>query len=322
MKDNVKTGWMNWKLKAGILGRLWVAIQITAFSEPERAGTPKGEAIGFSRAKKKASLLTILYPTLSLKEIAKEAGTTEGVLRVWRTQEEFKAASEKACRDFGDMLANTIDIIIRRQVIDRFRRSSHGIICKTYDDRDAEDGDDEGVIQILKSKQKENAAAIKALSNKFKKHRIAVIDDSEELFKRPNFEAYFKYPDAKKFLLDETNFDPNDLPYAFASLIPFYNRLVLSPFINLCSAMVRSGVVEYVALPLFGMKAEIKNRRELQKWRDNFTEVGLTKERVVESLIDDLTDPCLQELREKNEDAFNKLIQRYKDLLIRMIGEE
>jgi hypothetical protein len=62
--------------------------QLNAYVEPDRKGTPRDQSGLLSRAKYHASLLTIGdYPR---KEIAKRAGVTYDVLRVWRTERAFK----------------------------------------------------------------------------------------------------------------------------------------------------------------------------------------------------------------------------------------
>jgi len=93
-------------------GQDWAEYMMKNFKEPERQRVPKGNEIGFSRAKKKASLLMVLYrPSTgtNLRQIAKMAETTEGVLKVWRTQKSFKQAELDSLNLFSKKLIKGID---------------------------------------------------------------------------------------------------------------------------------------------------------------------------------------------------------------------
>jgi hypothetical protein len=84
----------------------WAMDAKNRYNEPVRKGTPKGDPIGFTSKKYQAALLMVLYPQcLQLNEIAKLAGVSEGVLRVWRTQNAFKRSVEDATKILGETLA-------------------------------------------------------------------------------------------------------------------------------------------------------------------------------------------------------------------------
>lgn len=70
------------------------------YVEPSRKGTPKGDSIGFSKVKHCASLCCIT--SMSLKEIAENLNISYGLLRKWRTEEEFKKTINNHRTDFGD----------------------------------------------------------------------------------------------------------------------------------------------------------------------------------------------------------------------------
>jgi hypothetical protein len=73
--------------------------RLSEYEEPQRAGTPRGEAIGMFGQKFHASFLMALYPqAMRFDEIGKIIGTSPGVLRVWRTQSSFKKAMAEANR--------------------------------------------------------------------------------------------------------------------------------------------------------------------------------------------------------------------------------
>jgi hypothetical protein len=95
------------------LGKSWVECLVKRYIEPLRAGTPKGQSIGLSSQKYRAALLMILYSRfgLSLKEIAKIAGVSEGLIRLWRTESDFKKVVQDTYASFGEQIANTIDLL-------------------------------------------------------------------------------------------------------------------------------------------------------------------------------------------------------------------
>jgi hypothetical protein len=57
------------------------------YVEPERQGTPRGDPIGFSAAKYRASLLTMTR--LSLRDVSRATGVSYGVLAKWKTERDF-----------------------------------------------------------------------------------------------------------------------------------------------------------------------------------------------------------------------------------------
>ncbi len=95
------------------LVELWVRGRLEHYQEPARAGTPKGEPIGFFRKKYEAALWLALYPLcLKLQEVAKKAGVSTGVLRVWRTEEKFLELAKTESQRLGLLIAKTIESII------------------------------------------------------------------------------------------------------------------------------------------------------------------------------------------------------------------
>lgn len=80
----------------------FIADKLSNFIEPQRKGTPKGEIIGFSFTKYKASLHMI--PHAKMKEIAERLGISYGVLRKWNTEQEFKNMVKKNKEEFNLLL--------------------------------------------------------------------------------------------------------------------------------------------------------------------------------------------------------------------------
>jgi len=91
--------------------------QLKNYDEPERLGTPKGDPIGLSRKKYYTAIMMILYPNcLNLKQIAKLSGVSNGVLRVWRTEEQFKKAVQEVSIIFGEQITNFIEKFMKPEL--------------------------------------------------------------------------------------------------------------------------------------------------------------------------------------------------------------
>jgi hypothetical protein len=87
----------------GVLGG-FIQDRLAAYVEPQRAGTPRGETIGFSRKKYHAVLLAMT--NIDLKKQAQIIGVTAGVLRTWRAEPAFQQRLRGEC--FKDFLCETI----------------------------------------------------------------------------------------------------------------------------------------------------------------------------------------------------------------------
>lgn len=132
--DAVKIAWEQNRDLAIRFGKSLVGNIMENYHEPTRAGTPKGHPIGFSRKKKRAALLMILYnpPSgLGLKEIAKIADVSPGVLRLWRIEAAFKKAESEACNTVGEIISKIIDIELMREEIQSVKDAEiHELIKK------------------------------------------------------------------------------------------------------------------------------------------------------------------------------------------------
>lgn len=89
----------------------YIARKELDYSEPLRAGTPRGEKIGFSIQKYLASLFVGLT-NIPLKKLAEDLnrkyGLSYGLLRKWRTEEDFKDAVQTQAEEFADFLIKRI----------------------------------------------------------------------------------------------------------------------------------------------------------------------------------------------------------------------
>lgn len=93
--------------------KAWIEIELNDYQEPTRTGTAKGEPIGLSRKKFEAALWMVLFPQVfRLKDIAERVGVSNGVLRVWRTQDDFKRVTEDAAHRWGSVFARTIENVL------------------------------------------------------------------------------------------------------------------------------------------------------------------------------------------------------------------
>jgi len=74
--------------------------KLNSYVEPQRKGTPRGEPIGFSKQKYKATLL--LMTNMKQKEIAELIGVSYGFLRRWRTEKKFLEMTKKHCNEYRE----------------------------------------------------------------------------------------------------------------------------------------------------------------------------------------------------------------------------
>jgi len=95
--------------------RFWAEYQIKTYQEPKRAGTPKGEKIGLSRSKYACALLQSLYGPFNLAELSKISfsfkikgikinGASPGLIKLWRTEDQFREVANQASKDFADKI--------------------------------------------------------------------------------------------------------------------------------------------------------------------------------------------------------------------------
>ena len=80
--------------------------KLSGYKEPQRRGTPKGDPIGFSRNKYKASLL--LLTNEKQEVLAKQSGVSHAMLRKWNTEDEFKKTIDNHCDEFSERYINYV----------------------------------------------------------------------------------------------------------------------------------------------------------------------------------------------------------------------
>jgi hypothetical protein len=97
MDINLNVGQAFPEAPLGVLGQ-FIEDRLRHYVEPERAGTPKGEPIGFSRKKFHAALLALT--NVDLRKQAKHIKVSYGLLRKWRTEDAFFEQVMKLEDDF------------------------------------------------------------------------------------------------------------------------------------------------------------------------------------------------------------------------------
>jgi hypothetical protein len=76
------------------------------YEEPTRKGTPKGENIGFSLQKYRATLYALT--SVDLTEMSKKLGVSYGLLRKWRTEPTFKEQIEEHIQNFAPLFVGSL----------------------------------------------------------------------------------------------------------------------------------------------------------------------------------------------------------------------
>jgi len=78
--------------------RDFISQRLDQYVEPSRAGTPRGEPIGFTKAKYAATLCGLC--DMKQKDIASALGVSHGLLRKWHTEDAFLKMIDNHCESF------------------------------------------------------------------------------------------------------------------------------------------------------------------------------------------------------------------------------
>lgn len=79
----------------------FISEKITKYNEPSRAGTPRGEKIGFPLKKYTAAILSLF--SYNLKELSELSKVSYGLLRKWRTEPDFLDLIHRSCQEFAEV---------------------------------------------------------------------------------------------------------------------------------------------------------------------------------------------------------------------------
>jgi len=93
----------------------YIKEKVDAHEDPTRKGTPKGEPIGLSKVKYEAALWTGLTRR-KLNDIADDRDLSYPLIKKWRTEKPFKAASQELVKDFAHKLFNHALKVARQHI--------------------------------------------------------------------------------------------------------------------------------------------------------------------------------------------------------------
>jgi len=302
-EDVVKIGWEQKRDSAIEFGKLMLKRMMENYQEPTRAGTPKGDPIGFSRKKKWAALWMILYNRdsgLGLKEIAKIAGVPPGVLRVWRTEGAFKKEEGEACKKVGELIRDSIDTKLIGEEIESIKKK-----------REA-DGPDklslllsekQTIFKILKSERENPTPFIKKfLVEEAKKRRIRIIeiDDSDKTFvTRPHIEI-----------------KNDDELYAWAACLVCFDPLVSQPLVRILRSRIDAAIGGYIGIAsILSAACHVRDEKSRRQWNARPEIKDLTKS-MIEAWIELISSP------EARKDLGPKTIEETAEKLKRFIFQQ
>lgn len=305
-KDILKNAWERNRGRAIEFGKQWAEEMMKDYREPSRAGTPKGDPIGFSREKQKAAYLMILYSpsALNLKGIASETRIKENVLRVWRTQENFQKAECEACELLGEHISNTIDLILTKEEIEFIKQMR------------LKDGDnyltlypsgDKKILRILKSDRQNPSPLLKKFLAKEVKKRNIIVDEIDDL------QTFATIP----YLGIGLN-DPEKIKDFWLELLPFFNSLVCIPLIKLAKQRIDlywGGYIGFMGLLL--KYSQVKDEKSLKKWNHQPAIKDLTKT-LIEKEIDWISKP--EEREFLGQEKIDKMAQDLKNMIFRELN--
>ena len=93
--------------------------RLSSYVEPSRKGTPKGDSIGYGRAKYRASLVCLYgvddWGPSGLRGMAKTARVSYGLFKKWNSEEEFKKTVLLHMVEFTDLFFNFIERLHKRK---------------------------------------------------------------------------------------------------------------------------------------------------------------------------------------------------------------
>lgn len=94
--------------------RSWAEPQMAAYRQPSRRGTPKGHKIGLSWSKKYSALIQSLHGPMSIPELCDalenmaEFRISPALMKLWRTEGQFRDVANQATREFADCLLQEV----------------------------------------------------------------------------------------------------------------------------------------------------------------------------------------------------------------------
>ena len=231
------------------------------YKEPVRKGTAKGKPIGFSLKKMKAAWWMILHPyCLTLKEIAKRSGVSEGVLRVWCHREDFVQKWQEISHEYGEWIVTKIEGAIYEELIKELRA-----IPKT-EDKWLQRQTDKGILLLNSQVTPKITEELQA-----KGKEIIEIDDSPGRW-------------SKEYAVED-----GDTIHASMEYLPWFNDEVRTPIIRM---LEKNGHIPNFLFAQYTL-AETLYYWEASPYRVRMRQIKLlpTTKMAFENAIDMLTDP-------------------------------
>jgi hypothetical protein len=264
----------------------WADYMLKDYIEPQRAGTTRGDAIGFPTKKMRAAIFLVLYPQLKLKEIAQLVGDlSDNLLRVWRTEEDFRKKHIDFATKFGRMIGKNIIGSRIEAFIDQLRHTNH-------DPNSMEISIIGETVFILKSKEPLfNLIKEKGLEREdLKEKNLWIIDDTPTRWTKP-------YREKNPALIEIIPWLNEDAIRAFCAFVAKYIDI---PFV----------VADLDRLDNFVYFLATKKRKPLTP-----AYLDLMK-KLINKGIDMLADPNFR--REMKEDNVNELVLLLKGMVNRL----
>jgi hypothetical protein len=113
------------------------------YHEPTRKGTPRGEDIGFSLKKYRATLYALT--SMDLIEMSKKLGVSYGLIRKWRTEPIFKKQIEEHIQEFAPLFVVSLlkKLVVEDEEFAEYYENSDGITRYELENYDPEVLEDE-----------------------------------------------------------------------------------------------------------------------------------------------------------------------------------
>ena len=305
MNERIKEWKRRNREQAKRIAEEWIAKKLENYQEPTRAGTAKGDPIGFSANKYKASLYMITHPQLfDLKSIARIVQTTEGTVRVWRTQEPFQEKVEAACKELGQLIWKAIDELVLLRNIGLLKFKAEGgdlepergrkLAKKLMEKRGVREEDNElpdlNMVQIG-----DHRLILKSGISRYKKEYGHLFKTSDEMMLQKlggGHQLHVLDDNPKNLELIKKAGDPLDKLMEVAGCLTYYNFSVTEYIISKLATKIKAGIPGYLyMIPTLDKVFKVDDEQSFKKWQKSSPFAVITTKFVIKSMIDMLSDP-------------------------------
>lgn len=94
-------------MKTNLFFDYYLADKLRNYDVPERLGSVRGEPLGLSLEKYRATFYFVFK--VQIKDIAEHLGISYGLLRKWRTEDEFKKVMDINIREYASAVAEVLE---------------------------------------------------------------------------------------------------------------------------------------------------------------------------------------------------------------------